>query len=91
MQSFNPPRPVSKITKSHFCFAKYIITSEVMASNHFTGTLWVLLYSSITSDNGSNISSTSASEISLLLIHIPSLNLIKCGDINFPYFVFCII
>lgn len=39
VQSFNPPRPVSKITKSHFCFAKYIITSEVIASNHFTGTL----------------------------------------------------
>ena len=91
VQSFSPPNPASTIAKSHFLFAKYIIASAVIASNHFTGTLCFLLYSSIALDKGINISSTSSSEICLSFIQIPSLNLIKCGEINFPHFIFCII
>lgn len=91
VQSFNPPSPASITAKSHFLFAKYIMLSAVIASNHFTGTLCSLLYSSITLESGIKISSTSLSVISFFPIHIPSLNLIKCGDINFPNFIFCII
>ena len=90
VQSFNPPRPASTTAKSHFLFAIYIMLSAVIASNHFTGALCVLLYSSITLESGTKISSTSSSVIWFFPIHIPSLNLIKCGDMNFPNFILCI-
>ena len=38
-----PPSPVSNIAISQLFFAKYIKLSDVIASNHFTGTLCVLL------------------------------------------------
>ena len=43
VQSVVPPRPVSNIAISQLFFAKYIKLSDVIASNHFTGTLCVLL------------------------------------------------